>query len=206
MSSKQRILTLDVEGVLMPEVWVELAKLTGIDDLRRTTRDEPDYNKLMGFRLAVLARNGLKMDTVAEVLSEIEPLEGARDFLDALRQRFQVLLLSDTFEQFGAAMMGHLGMPTLFCHRLILQKGAIVDYQLRIDDHKRRTVEALKALNFHVTAGGDSFNDLTMLRAADSGYLFRAPSAIRGANSDLASGDDFDEFFDWILTQPVRAD
>jgi phosphoserine/homoserine phosphotransferase len=198
VTDQQRVICLDVEGVLMPEVWVELAELTGIEELRRTTRDEPDYDVLMNYRLGILADHDLTMSTVAEVLAEIEPLDGATKFLDALRSRHQVLLLSDTFEQYAAAMMPHLGLPTIFCHRLIVDNDRIVNYELRTPDHKRRTVEAMQALNFHVTAGGDSFNDLSMLNAAEAGSLFHAPDQIIADNPQLASFQEYDDFLHWI--------
>lgn len=194
----QRVITLDVEGVLMPEVWIGIAELTGIKELQRTTRDEPDYDALMRYRLEILRQHSLKMSTVGEVLTEIKPLDGARAFLDELRSRHQVILLSDTFEQYASAMMPHLDMPTIFCHRLVVVDDVIVDYELRTDDHKRRTVRALQDLNFHVTAGGDSFNDLSMLNAANAGALFHAPASIIDANPQLASFDRFDDFLAWI--------
>lgn len=182
----------------MPEVWVQLAELTGIEELRRTTRDEPDYDKLMRYRLEILAERQLTMSAVAQVLAEIKPLDGARDFLDELRSRYQVVLLSDTFEQYAAAMMPHLGMPTILCHRLVVHDDLILDYAPRIDDHKRRSVEMLQGLNFHVTASGDSYNDLSMLNAADCGALFRAPRAIIDDNVTLASFVDYQPLLDWI--------
>lgn len=182
----------------MPEVWVQLAELTGIDALLRTTRDEPDYSALMDYRLGILAEHELSMSSVAKVLAEIKPLPGAREFLDELRSCHQVLLLSDTFEQYACAMMPHLGLPTIFCHRLVIEHDHIVGYELRTDDHKRKTVEAMQSLNFHVTAGGDSFNDLSMLHAADAGSLFHAPEAIITDNPSLASFDDYDDFLAWI--------
>lgn len=182
----------------MPEVWVKLAELTGIDELLRTTRDEPDYDVLMQYRLGILGEHQLTMTTIAQVLSEIKPLDGAREFLDELRSRYQVLLLSDTFEQYADAMMPHLGLPTIFCHRLVVENDRIVDYALRTEDHKRKTVDALHGLNFHVTAGGDSFNDLSMLNAADAGSLFHAPRSIAEANPQLADFDDYASFLNWI--------
>lgn len=197
-SPQQRVITLDVEGVLMPEVWIKLAELTGIDQLRRTTRDEPDYDELMRYRLRILNEHSLTMSIVAEALAEIKPLDGAREFLDDLRDEYQVVLVSDTFEQYACAMMPHLAQPTLFCHRLVVADDRIINYELRIDDHKRRTVEALRGLNFHVAAGGDSFNDLSMLRAADAGCLFRAPAAIAASNPQFYSCDDYTSFRNWI--------
>lgn len=184
----------------MPEVWIQLAELTGIDELLRTTRDEPDYEKLMDYRLGILAEHDLTMSSVAEVLAEIKPLEGARDFLDELRSSHQVLLLSDTFEQYACAMMPHLGLPTIFCHRLKIERDRIVGYELRTPDHKRRTVEAMRGLNFHVTAGGDSFNDLSMLNAADEGCLFHAPASIVADNPTLAAFDEYSDFLAWIVS------
>jgi len=198
VTQQQRVICLDVEGVLMPEVWIQLANLTGIAELQRTTRDEPDYDVLMQYRLGILAEHDLTMSTVSEVLAEIKPLDGAKDFLDELRSRYQVLLLSDTFEQYASAMMPHLGLPTILCHRLIVENDRIVNYELRTNDHKRRTVEAMQSLNFHVTAGGDSFNDLSMLHAADAGALFHAPAAIIESNQELASFADYGPFLDWI--------
>lgn len=182
----------------MPEVWIQLAELTGIQALQRTTREEPDYDVLMQYRLGILAEHDLTMTTVAEVLAEIKPLDGAPDFLDALRSRHQVLLLSDTFEQYAGAMMPHLGLPTIFCHRLVVENDRIVDYELRTPDHKRKTVEAMQSLNFHVTAGGDSFNDLSMLNAAEAGCLFHAPASIIDANPALPAFDEYDDFLAWI--------
>lgn len=182
----------------MPEVWIQLAELTGIDELKRTTREEPDYNVLMQYRMGILAERDLTMSTVAEVLAEIKPLDGACQFLDELRSSYQVLLLSDTFEQYAAAMMPHLGLPTILCHRLVVENDRIVNYELRTTDHKRRTVEAMQALNFHVTAGGDSFNDLSMLNAAEAGCLFHAPQSIIDDNPQLPAFDDYDSFLNWI--------
>lgn len=184
----------------MPEVWIQLSELTGIEALRRTTREEPNYDTLMQYRLGILAEHDLTMTTAAQVLAEIKPLDGAREFLDELRSRYQVLLLSDTFEQYAAAMMPHLGLPTIFCHRLIVENDRIVNYELRTTDHKRRTVEAMQSLNFHVTAGGDSFNDLSMLKAADAGSLFHAPDSIIEANPALPAFDDYQSFLNWIDT------
>lgn len=198
VTEQQRIICLDVEGVLMPEVWIQLAELTGIDELMRTTREEPDYDRLMQYRLGILAERDLTMSTVAEVLAEIKPLDGAKQFLDDLRGSHQVLLLSDTFEQYANAMMPHLGLPTIFCHRLVVENDRIVNYELRTVDHKRRTVEAMQALNFHVTAGGDSFNDLSMLNAAEAGCLFHSPQSIIDDNPHLPSFDDYDSFLGWI--------
>lgn len=177
--SQQSIVTLDVEGVLVPEIWIAVSERTGIAELRRTTRDEPDYDKLMRFRLELLDRHGLTMSMIADVIAGLSPLEGAKDFLDDLRTQTQVILLSDTFEQFGRPLMAHLGWPTLFCHQLLVDNDRIVDYQLRMPDQKRHAVMALKTLNYRVVAAGDSYNDTAMLSEADAGFLFHAPDNVK---------------------------
>ena len=175
---QQSIVTLDVEGVLVPEIWIAVSERTGIAELRRTTRDEPDYDKLMRFRLDLLAKHGLKMSMIADVIAGMGPLEGAREFLDDLRSRTQVVLLSDTFEQFGRPLMEQLGWPTIFCHQLIVENDQIVNYQLRMADQKRHAVRAFKGLNYRVVAAGDSYNDTAMLAEADAGFLFHAPDNV----------------------------
>jgi phosphoserine/homoserine phosphotransferase len=174
----QTIVTLDLEGVLIPEIWIAVAETTGIPELRRTTRDEPDYDLLMRQRLAILDQHGLTMSAIEEVISTLRPLPGALDFLDALREQTQVIILSDTFEQFGRPFMRQLGMPTLFCHRLIVENDRIVDFELRQVDQKRHAVEAFKGLNYRIVAAGDSYNDTAMLGAADAGFLFHAPDNV----------------------------
>jgi phosphoserine/homoserine phosphotransferase len=170
------IVCLDLEGVLVPEVWINFADKTGIPELRLTTRDIPDYDELMRGRIRILGEHKLGLAQIQEVISSMEPLEGARDFLDRLRQDFQVIILSDTFYEFGMPLMRKLGMPTLFCHRLeVNASGAIAGYRLRQQDPKRKAVAALKELNFRVAAAGDSYNDTSMLSEADAGVLFRAP-------------------------------
>jgi phosphoserine/homoserine phosphotransferase len=175
---QQTIVTLDLEGVLVPEIWIAVAERTGIEALRRTTRDEPDYDVLMKGRLALLAQHGLRMSTIADVIAGLDPMEGARDFLDDLRERTQVIILSDTFEQFAAPLMRQLGMPTILCHQLVVSDDRIVGYALRMPDQKRHAVEALRGLNYRVVAAGDSYNDAAMLGAADAGFWFHAPDAI----------------------------
>jgi phosphoserine / homoserine phosphotransferase len=171
--------TLDLEGVLVPEIWIAVAERTGIDGLRRTTRDEPDYDVLMRGRLDLLAEHGLTMSLVSDVISELVPLPGAVDFLDELRERTQVVILSDTFEQFAEPLMRQLGRPTILCHRLVVDHDRIIDYCLRMPDQKRYAVEAFRSLNYRVIAAGDSYNDISMLVAADAGFLFHAPDNIR---------------------------
>jgi len=176
---RQTIVTLDLEGVLVPEVWIAVAERTGIDALRRTTRDEPDYDVLMRGRLAELAAHGLGLSDVTEVIDGLRPLPGAREFLDDLRARTQAIILSDTFEEFARPLMRRLGWPTLLCHRLVVEDDRIVGYRLRMPDQKRHAVEALRGLEYRVVAAGDSYNDTAMLAAADAGVLFRAPDNVK---------------------------
>jgi phosphoserine / homoserine phosphotransferase len=176
---KQSIVTLDMEGVLTPEIWIAVAEKTGIKELRRTTRDEPDYDKLMRSRLKILDQHGLKLSDIQQVIGTLRPLDGAKEFLDELRSLVQVIILSDTFEQFATPFLRQLGWPTLLCHRLVVEKDSIVDYQLRVPEQKQRAVAAFKLLNYHVISGGDSFNDTAMLTEAHVGILFRAPENVR---------------------------
>lgn len=199
-SPSQTLVTLDLEGVLIPEIWIAVAEATGIPELRRTTRDEPDYDVLMSQRLQILSRNGLTMSRIEEVISELTPLDGAREFLDALRDRTQVIILSDTFEQFGRPFMRQLGMPTLLCHRLIVESDRIVDYELRSPDQKRRAVEAFSLLNYRVFAAGDSYNDTAMLSAAEDACLFRAPSNVIAEFPQFRSVTEYAELFETVTT------
>ena len=167
---------LDLEGVLVPEIWVNVAERTGIAALRRTTRDEPDYDKLMRWRLGILDEHGVKLADLQGAIASMGPLPGARDFLDWLRARIPVVILSDTFTQFAAPLMRQLGWPTLFCHRLeVAPDGRVAGYELRMPDQKREAVRAFHALRFRVIAAGDSYNDVAMLAEADAGILFRPP-------------------------------
>ncbi len=190
---RQSIVTLDLEGVLVPEIWIAVAERTGIDALRRTTRDEPDYDVLMKGRLELLAAHDLTMSVIEGVIGGLEPLPGAPAFLDELRQRTQVLILSDTFEQFGRPLMRHLGMPTLLCHRLVVTDDRVVDYRLRMPDQKRRAVQALHGLNYRVVAAGDSYNDTAMLAEADAGFLFHAPAHVIAEFPRFPALDTYDE-------------
>ena len=176
---KQSIVTLDMEGVLTPEIWIAVSEKTGIPELRRTTRDEPDYDKLMRGRLALLDQHGLRLSDIQGVIGTLRPLPGAREFLDELRSCVQVVILSDTFEQFAAPLLRQLNYPTLLCHALVVDDDRVVDYKLRIREQKREAVAAFKAMNYNVIAGGDSFNDTAMLREADCGILFHAPENVR---------------------------
>jgi phosphoserine/homoserine phosphotransferase len=173
------VVCLDLEGVLVPEIWIAFAERTGIAAFRRTTRDEPDYDKLMRQRIALLHEHGLKLPDIQRVIGGMQPLPGAREFLDDLRARHQVVILSDTFYEFADPLMRQLGRPTLFCHRLIADaQGRVVDFALRQSDQKRRAVQALKGLNFKVIAAGDSYNDTGMLGAADAGFFIHPPESI----------------------------
>jgi len=168
-----------MEGVLTPEIWIAVAEQTGIKELRRTTRDEPDYDKLMRSRLAILDHYGLKLSDIQQVIGTLRPLAGGKEFLDELRSFIPVIILSDTFEQFAAPLLQQLGWPTLLCHRLVVENGRIIDYQLRMPEQKQRAVAAFKLLNYHVIAAGDSFNDTAMLCEAHAGFLFRAPQNVK---------------------------
>jgi phosphoserine/homoserine phosphotransferase len=174
-----QIVCLDLEGVLVPEIWIAFAERTGIAELRRTTRDEPDYDKLMRFRLDLLRRHGLGLADIQKVIAELGPEPGARAFLDELRRRYQVVILSDTFYEFAMPLMAQLGMPTLFCHRLETDAAGFVSaYHLRQPDQKRQAVKAFKGLNFRCIAAGDSYNDTAMLGEAHAGILFRPPDSV----------------------------
>ena len=178
-----QIVCLDLEGVLVPEIWIAFAEAAGIPELKKTTRDEPDYDKLMSGRLAILDERGLKLADIKRVIAKIEPLEGAVDFVAAVRERTQLAILSDTFEQFADPLMKKLMRPTIFCNDLeIAPDGRIAGYRLRQKDGKRRAVEAFRSMNVKVFAAGDSYNDLSMIKAADAGALFRAPESVRGEN------------------------
>jgi phosphoserine/homoserine phosphotransferase len=174
-----KLACLDLEGVLIPEIWINVAESTGIEALRRTTRDEPDYDVLMRSRLEILAEHDLGLPDIQEVIGRMRPLEGATEFLDWLRERFQVVILSDTFYEFADPLMAQIGRPTLFCHRIETDdSGRVVAYHIRLEDQKRKAVEAFRQLNFQVVAAGDSYNDTSMLTEADAGILFRPPDNV----------------------------
>ena len=176
-----QIVCLDMEGVLVPEIWIAFAERTGIPALRRTTRDEPDYDKLMHYRLGILAEHKLGLPDIQKVIAGMGPMEGCKDFLDGLRSRYQVVILSDTFYEFAAPLVAQMGMPTLMCHRLETDaKGMLTGYRLRMPDQKRAAVRAFKGLNFKVIAAGDSYNDTGMLSAADAGFFIHPPQQIVG--------------------------
>ena len=200
---KQALVTLDMEGVLTPEIWIAVAEKTGIAELRRTTRDEPDYDKLMQSRLAILDQHGLKLSEIQKVIGTLELLPGARAFMDTLRSQVQVLILSDTFEQFAAPFMRQLSMPTLLCHTLIVENDRIVNYKLRLQDQKREAVAAFKKLNYRVIAAGDSFNDTSMLKEADAGFLFHAPDNIKAQFPQFKAVDEYDDLLA-LITKAIH--
>lgn len=188
------IVCLDLEGVLLPEIWIEVAQETGIEELKRTTKDEPDYNKLMKRRLAILKENNYGIAEIQKVIGKVEPYDGAKEFLDELRSFTQVIILSDTFKEFGMPVMSKLGTPTLFCHELeVAENGEITDYKLRKNGTKLETVKALQSVGFETIAAGDSYNDIGMIRASRAGFLFRSPERIKNENSDIKSIETYDE-------------
>ncbi len=196
-----KIAALDLEGVLVPEIWINVAERTGIDALRRTTRDEPDYDVLMVQRLKLLANHGLGLPDIQEVIAGLSPLEGAPDFIDWLRERFQVVILSDTFYEFAAPLMRQLGFPTLLCHSLEVNgAGTVVDYHIRLKDQKRRAVQAFHELNLRVIAAGDSYNDTRMLGEADAGILFRPPDNVIREFPQFPVTRTYDELREAFLT------
>jgi phosphoserine/homoserine phosphotransferase len=189
-----RIVCLDLEGVLIPEIWIAFSEAAGIPELRRTTRDEPDYDKLMRFRLDLLDKHHLKLGDIQKVIGTMDPLPGAAEFTRALRERTQLIILSDTFSQFAKPLMAKLAYPTLFCNTLITaDDGTVTGYQLRQQDGKKHAVIGFKSMNMEIFAAGDSFNDLKMIREADAGCLFRAPEAIRRSEKDIPHVDTYDE-------------
>ncbi len=188
------ITCLDLEGVLVPEIWIAFSEAVGIPELRRTTRDEPDYDKLMRFRLDILREHGLGLRQIQEVIATIDPMPGAKDFLDTLRSETQAVILSDTFTQFAQPLMKKLGWPAIFCNELtVAPDGEITGYKLRCDKTKLTTVRALQSCGFETIASGDSFNDLAMIEASKAGFLFRAPESIRAAYPHIPACDTYDE-------------
>ena len=194
------VVCLDLEGVLVPEIWIAFAEASGIPELRRTTRDEPDYDKLMKFRLAILKDRGLGLREIQSTIERIDPLDGAREFLDELRARTQVVILSDTFEQFAKPLMKKLGWPTILCNALeVAPSGEIAGYRMRCPQSKLTTVRALQGCGMRTIAAGDSFNDLGMIRASAAGFLFRSTEKIKADNPDLPAFETYDEFLRGIL-------
>lgn len=194
------IVCLDMEGVLVPEIWIAFAEKTGIPEFRRTTRDEPDYDKLMKFRIELLEKHGLGLKEIQDVIAKIDPMEGAKEFLDALRAKTQVVILSDTFYEFAMPLMKKLGYPTLMCNQLeVSSDGKIVGYRMRCQKSKLTTVKALQSAGFETIAAGDSFNDLAMIRASKAGFLFRSTEKIKSDNPDLQAFESYDDFLAAIL-------
>ena len=196
---QQTIVTLDLEGVLVPEIWIAFAEKTGIEQLKLTTRDIPDYDELMTGRLAILNEHGLKLADIQEVIGTLAPLEGAKAFLDELRSITQVVILSDTFLEFAKPLMEQLAWPTIFCHDLEIDaEGRVANYQLRQPDQKRKAVAAFRSLNYRVIAAGDSYNDTTMLGEADTGFLFRSPDNVKAEFPQFRSAEEYDELMGLI--------
>ncbi|MBO4288553.1 MAG: bifunctional phosphoserine phosphatase/homoserine phosphotransferase ThrH [Lachnospiraceae bacterium] len=193
------IVCLDMEGVLTPEIWIAFSEASGIPELRRTTREEPDYDKLMRWRIGLLKERGLGLKEIQKVISTVDPLPGAKEFLDELRRRVPTVILSDTFEEFAAPLMEKLGQPLLLCNSLkVDENGTILAHRMRIENSKLTTVRALQAIGYDTLAAGDSFNDIAMLRASKAGFLFRTSPAVRQANSDLPAFEDFPELLEAI--------
>ena len=188
------IVCLDLEGVLVPEIWIAFAEASGIPELKRTTRDEPDYDKLMKWRIGILKEHGLGLKEIQETIAKIEPMEGAREFLDALREMTQVIIISDTFKEFATPLMKKLGWPTIFCNSLeVAEDGEITGFCMRIHDSKLTTVKALQSIGYETIASGDSFNDLGMIKAGKAGFLFRSTEQIKAANPQLPAFEEYDE-------------
>ena len=193
------ITCLDMEGVLVPEIWIAFAEASGIPELKRTTRDEPDYNKLMRWRLDILRQHGLGLKEIQAVIEKIEPMDGAREFLDALRAEGQVLILSDTFTQFAQPLMRKLGWPTLMCNTLVVSdSGEITDFKMRIADSKYSTVRALQSIGYDTIATGDSYNDLKMIQASRAGFLFRSTEKIRAEHPELPAYEEYSDLLNAI--------
>ncbi|MCQ2505429.1 MAG: bifunctional phosphoserine phosphatase/homoserine phosphotransferase ThrH [Saccharofermentans sp.] len=189
------IVCLDMEGVLVPEIWIAFAEESGIPELKKTTRDEPDYDKLMKWRLGILKEHGLGLKEIQDTIAKIDPLPGAREFLDELRKEAQVIIISDTFTQFAMPLMAKLNYPTLFCNTLeVAADGEITGFKMRIENSKLTTVKALHSMGFETIAAGDSYNDLGMIKASRAGFLFRSTDKIKQDNPDLPAFEEFDEF------------
>lgn len=196
------VVCLDLEGVLVPEIWVAFAEASGIPELKRTTRDEPDYDKLMRWRLGVLKEHGLGLKEIQAIIEQIEPMEGAKEFLDELRSLTQVMIISDTFTQFGMPLMKKLGYPTLLCNELeVANSGEIVGFKMRVENSKYTTVRALQSIGYETIASGDSYNDLGMIRASKAGFLFRSTDKIKAENPDLPACETYEELLSVIKKQ-----
>ena len=189
------IVCLDLEGVLVPEIWIAFSEASGIPELKRTTRDEPDYDKLMRWRLNILREHGLGLKEIQDTIAKIDPLPGAKAFLDELRSITQAVILSDTFTEFASPLMKKLGWPTIFCNSLVVaENGEVTDFKMRVEKSKLTTVKALQSIGYDTIAAGDSYNDLGMIRASKAGFLFRSTDKIKADNPDLPAFEDYDEF------------
>ena len=194
------IVCLDLEGVLVPEIWIAFSKESGIDELKKTTRDEPDYDKLMKWRLSILKEHGLGLNEIQAVIAKIDPLPGAKEFLDALREKTQVIIISDTFEEFAKPLMKKLGYPTLMCNSLVVApNGEITDFKMRVEKSKLSTVKALQSIGYETIAAGDSFNDLAMIQASKAGFLFRSTEQIKKDHPELPAFETYEDFLNAIL-------
>lgn len=192
--NRMYIVCLDLEGVLVPEIWIAFAQASGIPELKRTTRDEPDYEKLMDWRLGILKEHGLGLKEIQDTIATIEPIPGAKEFLDELRSFTQVIIISDTFTQFASPLMKKLGWPTIFCNSLeVAENGTITGFKMRIENSKFTTVKALQSIGYETIASGDSYNDLGMIRASKAGFLFKSTDKIKADNPDLAAFETYDE-------------
>ena len=193
-----RIVCLDLEGVLVPEIWIAFAEKTGVAELTRTTRDEPNYEVLMQYRLDILSQNSFTLSQIQEVIKSLDPLPGAVEFINQLRSKYELIILSDTFREFAGPLMSKLGFPTLFCHELEITNDRINAIKLRLSDHKRKSVQYLQKLNFEVVAAGDSYNDLGMLKTADHCMLFNPPNQLIQEYPDMPVGKDYNELMSFI--------
>ena len=198
--SEMNIVCLDLEGVLVPEIWIAFAEASGIPELKRTTRDEPDYDKLMAYRIAILKEHGLGLKEIQETIAKINPIEGAKDFLDKLRAKTQVIIISDTFTQFAKPLMEKLGWPTIFCNTLeVADNGEITGFKMRVEKSKFSTVKALQSVGFETIAAGDSYNDLGMINASKKGFLFKSTEQIKKDNPSLEAYEEYDDLYNAIV-------
>ena len=199
--NRMNIVCLDMEGVLVPEIWIAFAEESGIPELKRTTRDEPNYDKLMEYRIAILKEHGLGLNEIQAVIAKIDPLPGAKEFLDKLREKTQVLILSDTFEQFAQPLMRKLGWPTLMCNTLeVAEDGEVLKHHMRVEKSKLSTVKALQTIGYNTIASGDSFNDLAMIQASKAGFLFRTTDQIKKDYPQYPAFEEFDDLYEAIVS------
>lgn len=198
--SEMNIVCLDLEGVLVPEIWIAFAEASGIPELKRTTRDEPNYDKLMAYRIAILKEHGLGLKEIQETIAKIDPMPGAKEFLDKLRAKTQVIIISDTFTQFAKPLMEKLGWPTIFCNTLeVAENGEITGFKMRVEKSKYSTVKALQSVGFETIAAGDSYNDLGMINASKAGFLFKSTEQIKKDNPSLGAFEEYDELYNAIV-------